>query len=287
MQSAAPPARARARTPLTQPHRRYIRCCVVRPRHARRHGRIMNLILMWSRRWRRRRPTSPWRRRCDQARVYAPREGAAAVSRLHRLRRAGRRLQARARRTLASTSTRKPPVSCRQSAATSGRLQRGAERLRWSWWNVTRRPSSCRYRFSFGRGTWPSVAGCIGSGMPFGQLRRPRPTTVQVASSETRGSLGRSGPPDVTPPRQRTSRTRFAYAVPSGTRLRPRPWPPINGASFETRGLLTSPDPSNVTLPRRGTSRTRIKYVGPVGTKTRRSAAGRFSRGSQGYKFYV
>ena len=38
MQSAAPPVRARARAPLTQPHRRYIRCCVVRPRHARRHG---------------------------------------------------------------------------------------------------------------------------------------------------------------------------------------------------------------------------------------------------------
>ena len=209
--------RVRSRAPLTQPHRRYIRCCVVRPRHARRHGRVMNLILMWSRRWRRWRrwrPTSPWRRRCDHARVYASREGAAAVSRRHRLRRADRRLQARARRTVASTSTRKPPVSCRQSAATSGRLQRGAERLRWSWWNVTRRPSSCRYRFSFGRGTWPSVAGCIGSGMPFGQLRRPRPTTVQVASSEARGFLGRSGPSDVTPPRRRTSRTRFAYAVP-------------------------------------------------------------------------
>ena len=109
----------------------------------------------------------------------------------------------------------------RQTTATSGRLQRGAERLRWSWWNVTRRPSSCRYRFSFGRGTWPSVAGCIGSGMPFGQLRRPRPITVQVASSEARGSLGRSGPSDVTPPRRRTSRTRFAYAVPSGPTIEP------------------------------------------------------------------
>ena len=180
----------------------------------------MNLILMWSRRRRRRRPTSP-RCRHDQARVYAPREGAAAVPRRRRLRRAGRRLHARARRTVASTSTRKPPVSCRQSAATSGRLRRGAERLRWSWWNVTRRPSSCRYRFSFGRGTWPSVAGCIGSGMPFGQLRRPRPTTVQVASSEARGSLRRSGPSDVTPPRRRTSRTRFAYAVPLAPTIEP------------------------------------------------------------------
>ena len=181
----------------------------------------MNLILMWSRRWRRWRTTSPQCRRHDQARVYAVREGAAAIPRWRRLRGAGRRLQARARRTVASTSTRKPPVSCRQSAATSGRLQRGAERLRWSWWNVTRRPSSCRYRFSFGRGTWPSVAGCIGSGMPFGQLRRPRPTTVQVASSEARGFLGRSGPSDVTPPRRRTSRTRFAYAVPSVPTMEP------------------------------------------------------------------
>ena len=114
MQSAAPPVRVRSRAPLTQPHRRYIRCCVVRPRHARRHGRLMNLILMWSRRWRRWRrwrPTSPWRRRCDHARVYASREGAAAVSRWHRLRRASRRLQARARRTVASTSTRKAPAS--------------------------------------------------------------------------------------------------------------------------------------------------------------------------------
>ena len=73
--------------------------------------RKMNLILMWSRRWRRWRPTSPWRRRCDHANVYAPREGAAAVSRRRRLRRAGRRLQARARRTVASTSTRKAPAS--------------------------------------------------------------------------------------------------------------------------------------------------------------------------------
>ena len=74
----------------------------------------MDLILMWSRRWRRWRrwrPTSPWRHRCDQARVYAPREGAAAVSRRRRLRRVGRRLQARARRTVASTSTRKAPAS--------------------------------------------------------------------------------------------------------------------------------------------------------------------------------
>ena len=73
--------------------------------------RKMNLILMWSWRWRRRRPMSPRRRHHDQARLYAPREGAAAVSRRRRLRRAGRRLQARARRTVASTSTRKPPVS--------------------------------------------------------------------------------------------------------------------------------------------------------------------------------
>ena len=71
----------------------------------------MNLNLMWSRRWRRWRTTSPQCRRHDQARVYAPREGAAAVSRRRRLRRAGRRLQARARRTVASTSTRKPPAS--------------------------------------------------------------------------------------------------------------------------------------------------------------------------------
>ena len=32
MQSAAPPVRVRSRAPLTQPHRRYIRCCVVRVR---------------------------------------------------------------------------------------------------------------------------------------------------------------------------------------------------------------------------------------------------------------
>ena len=72
-------------------------------------GKILNL--MWSRRWRRRRPTSPRCRRHDQARVYAPREGAAAVPRRRRLRRVGRRLQARARRTVASTSTRKAPAS--------------------------------------------------------------------------------------------------------------------------------------------------------------------------------
>ena len=147
--SAAPPVRARARAPLTQPHRRYIRCCVVRPRHARSHGlpgpvlalhececeaekqaaqdaadlrrdasrsraqggKKMNLILTCSRRWRGWRPMSPRRRRHDQAGVYAPREGAVAVSRRRRLRGAGRRLQARARRTVASTSTRKPPAS--------------------------------------------------------------------------------------------------------------------------------------------------------------------------------
>ena len=73
--------------------------------------RKMDLILTWSRRWRRWRLTSPRRRRHDQARVYAVREGAAAIPRRRRLRRAGRRLQARARRTVASTSTRKPPAS--------------------------------------------------------------------------------------------------------------------------------------------------------------------------------
>ena len=46
-------------------------------------------------------------------------------------------------------------------------------------------------------------------------------TTVQVASSEARGFLGRSDPSDVTPPRRRTSRTRFAYAVPSGPTIEP------------------------------------------------------------------
>ena len=54
-----------------------------------------------------------------------------------------------------------------------------------------------------------------------GELRRPRPTTVHVASSEARGFLGRSGPSDVMPPRRRTSRTRFAYAVPSGPTIEP------------------------------------------------------------------
>ena len=38
LQSAAPPVRVRSRAPLTQPHRRYIRCCVVDPRQARSHG---------------------------------------------------------------------------------------------------------------------------------------------------------------------------------------------------------------------------------------------------------
>ena len=42
MQSAAPPVRARAHAPLTQPHRRYIRCCVVRPRHARRPNPLLH-----------------------------------------------------------------------------------------------------------------------------------------------------------------------------------------------------------------------------------------------------
>ena len=71
----------------------------------------MSLNLTWSRRRRRRRPMSPRRRYHDQVRVYAPREGAAAVPRRRRLRRVGRRLQARARRTVASTSTRKAPAS--------------------------------------------------------------------------------------------------------------------------------------------------------------------------------
>ena len=65
--------------------------------------------------------------------------------------------------------------------------------------------------------TRPSKA--LGTGS--GRLRRPRPTTVRVASSEARGFLGRSGPSDVTPPRRRTSRTRFAYAVPSGPTIEP------------------------------------------------------------------
>ena len=45
----------------------------------------MSLNLTWSRRRRRRRPMSPRRRYHDQVRVYAPREGAAAVPRRRRL----------------------------------------------------------------------------------------------------------------------------------------------------------------------------------------------------------
>ena len=89
--------------------------------------RKMNLILTCSRRWRRWRPMSPRRRRHDQAGVYAPREGAAAVSRRRRLRGAGRRLQARARRTMASTSTKKPPAS---SSSTHGYVLTTSARCR-------------------------------------------------------------------------------------------------------------------------------------------------------------
>ena len=65
--------------------------------------------------------------------------------------------------------------------------------------------------------TRPSKA--LGTGS--GRLRRPRPTTVRVASSEARGFLGRPDPSNVTPLRWRMPRTRFAYAVPSGPTIEP------------------------------------------------------------------
>ena len=168
---------ANANTPQVYP---LLRRSSVRPRsrpHARRGGfeerrlevkgsgrRKMNLILMWSRRWRRWRLMSPRRRRHDQARVYAPREGAAAVSRRRRLRRDGRRLQARARRTVASTSTREPPGAWSSThgyvLTTSARCGTRALLVVL----VRHAPgvvgtSSRRYRCRLGRGTWPSVAG--------------------------------------------------------------------------------------------------------------------------------
>ena len=140
----------------------------------------MNLILMWSRRRRRRRPTSP-RCRHDQARVYAPRERAVAVPRRRRLRRAGRRLHARARRTVASTSTRKPPAS---RSSTHGYVLTTSARCGTRAWLVDwerHAPTSYGPRVVATGGCsceesglqWRN-SGCIGSRVRFRRRRRHR-----------------------------------------------------------------------------------------------------------------
>ena len=141
----------------------------------------MNLILMWSRRWRRWRLTSPRRRRHDQARVYAVREGAAAIPRRRRLRRAGRRLRARARRTVASTSTRKPPAS---RSSTHGYVLTTSARCGTRAWLVDwerHAPTSYGPRVVATGGCsceesglqWRN-SGCIGSRVRFRRRRRHR-----------------------------------------------------------------------------------------------------------------